>query len=123
MHKRILTLLTMFSLATALLIGCGGSQEEPTQAEAATTTETIELSEVTNTQTETEDTTPEATEEPHTHNYAEVITTAATCEADGLKTFTCVPLIKKSQCSDNVTKPVGICLITTDKLHLYQTVI
>ena len=41
--------------------------------------------------------TPKETEEPHTHNYAEEITADATCEADGLKTFTC-------ECGDTYTE-------------------
>ena len=54
MHKRILTLLTILSLSTALLIGCGSTQETPTQSET-TTTETVEVS---------DETTEETTEEP-----------------------------------------------------------
>ena len=58
MHKRILTLLTILSLSTALLIGCGSTQETPTQSET-TTTETVEVSDGT-----TEETTADTTEEP-----------------------------------------------------------
>lgn len=97
MHKRILTLLTILSLSTALLIGCGSTQETPTQSET-TSTETAQASDGTTNETEAT-ATPEATEEPHTHNYTEEITTDATCEADGLKTFTC-------ECGDTYTEAI-----------------
>ena len=43
--------------------------------------------------------TPEPTEAPHEHVYAETITTEATCETNGLKTFSC-------ECGDTYTEPI-----------------
>lgn len=66
MHKRILTLLTILSLSTALLIGCGSTQETPTQSET-TTTETVEVSDGTTEETiadTTEELISEVSEEP-----------------------------------------------------------
>ena len=66
MHKRILTLLTILSLSTALLIGCGSTQETPTQSET-TTTETVEVSDGTTEEAiadTTEELVSEVSEEP-----------------------------------------------------------
>ena len=46
-------------------------------------------------------------EETHTHAYAESITTEATCETDGLKTFTC-------ECGDSYTE------VITATGHIYE---
>ena len=46
------------------------------------------------------ETTPEPTEAPHEHNYAEEITVEATCETDGVKTFTC-------ECGDSYTEAIA----------------
>lgn len=92
MHKRLLTALALITLSTALLIGCGNKQKETTKAE--NTTETVE------TTTTEESTTTQETEEPHSHNYIEEITTQASCETDGLKTFTC-------DCGDTYTETIS----------------
>ena len=76
----------MVGLITCLLIGCGN------QPETSTIEETI-APEATTTPAE------EPTEPPHEHSYTEAITTEATCETDGLKTFTC-------ECGDNYTEAI-----------------
>ncbi len=62
MHKRLLTLLTILSLSSVLLIGCGSPQGTPNQSETITE-ETEKVSEET-TPKDTEEVTPEATEAP-----------------------------------------------------------
>lgn len=44
---------------------------------------------------------PEPEPDPHYHSYTEAITTAATCEADGIKTFTC------AGCGNSYTEPIA----------------
>lgn len=93
MRKRLLMILVV----ATVLVGCGNQQdtnntEQPTSAESIATTESAFTS-------TDEPSTPEATQEPHSHNYAEEITTEATCEADGLKTFTC-------ECGDTYTEAI-----------------
>ena len=84
MKKNLLMMLAV----VLLLVGCGN-------------TDTTD-----NTQgTETKPT--EKQEEPHTHAYTESITTEATCEADGLKTFTC-------ECGDTYTE------VISSKGHSYE---
>ena len=93
MHKRLLTTIAIITLSTTIFIGCGNEQEKVAQLETAT-------EESTPTQ-ETETTiTPEETEEPHSHNYIEEITTQACCETDGLKTFSC-------DCGDTYTETIS----------------
>ncbi len=79
MTKKILTLLMAVFMISALT-ACGGSNNADTNGGVETTT-------------------PAPTEAPHTHAYAEEITTPATCEADGLKTFTC-------ECGDAYTEVI-----------------
>ena len=85
MKKRLLGFL-ICTMLVSMCVGCGGESTaiKQTETTAATTTENA-----TPEQTTEVAATPEATEESHTHNYTEEITTDATCEADGLKTFTC----------------------------------
>jgi len=94
MKRKILTVILLAVLTVSMLAGCG-------QTETASTAETkTEESTVQPEATEEATITPEPTEEPHTHNYTETITTEATCEADGLKTFTC-------ECGDTYTEPIS----------------
>lgn len=93
--KLLVTLLTV-TLVMASLTGCGTSSnnvpestETVTEAPATTPEATVEPT-----------TTPEPTEAPHEHTYTETITTEATCEADGVKTFTC-------ECGDTYTEPIA----------------
>ena len=73
--KKILLL----SIVAMLLVGCGNTDNKNNEK---------------NTQpTETEK------ETTHTHAYTEAITTEATCEADGVKTFTC-------ECGDSYTETI-----------------
>ena len=90
-------ILTATLLSISLLAGCG--QTETASNAEVQTPETSTESTATAEQTPEPTATPEATEEPHTHNYAEEITTDATCEADGLKTFTC-------ECGDTYTEAI-----------------
>ena len=96
MKKRLLGVLLSVMLVSAC-VGCGAENTATEQTEAVEATATEEA---TPEQTVEETATPEATEEVHTHNYAEEITTDATCEADGLKTFTC-------ECGDTYTEPIS----------------
>lgn len=50
--------------------------------------------------TPTVEPTAETTEAPHEHVYTETVTTEATCEAEGLKTFTC-------DCGDSYTEVIS----------------
>ena len=71
-------------LAVAVLfVGCGNTD----------TTDNAQGTEAQQTQEE------QKQEETHTHAYTEAITTEATCEADGLKTFTC-------ECGDSYTEVI-----------------
>lgn len=60
----------------------------------------IETSEPVATVTPTVEPTAEPTEVPHEHVYTETVTTEATCETDGLKTFTC-------ECGDVYTEVIS----------------
>ena len=96
MKKRLLMILTL----AFLLVGCGNQQETNTPStDQPTTTESTTTNEPTSTLTEETTTTEEPTEPPHEHAYTEAITTEATCEADGVKTFTC-------DCGDSYTEVI-----------------
>ena len=95
MKKRILGVL-LFVVLVSVCVGCGGESTTIEQAEVAQATATEDA---TPEQTVEETAIAETTEEAHTHNYAEEITADATCEADGLKTFTC-------ECGDTYTEMV-----------------
>ncbi len=89
MKNKIVVLLTVLMTAT-LLVACGSS-DVAENAETTSTETTVETDATT---------TVEPTEAPHEHNYVETITTEATCEADGVKTFTC-------ECGDTYTEPIA----------------
>ena len=113
MKNKIVVLLTSL-VTTTLLVACGSSDvAENTQATTVETmletepTETVAETESTEMVAETESTAeltdvPEttSTEAAHEHNYTETITTEATCEVDGVKTFTC-------ECGDSYTEPIA----------------
>lgn len=96
MKKKLLGVLLSVMLVS-VCVGCGAESTATEQTEAVEATATEDA---TPEQTVEEMEKPEATEEVHTHNYAEEITTDATCEADGLKTFTC-------ECGDTYTEPIS----------------
>lgn len=84
----------------SVCVGCGGESTSTEQTEVVETPATEESTPVHTTEQTTDvPATPKETEEPHTHNYAEEITVDATCEADGLKTFTC-------ECGDTYTEVI-----------------
>lgn len=89
MKKRIVKWL-MIGLLSCMLVGCG-NQQETNNTEEPITTETT-------------------TVPPHEHVYTESIITEATCEADGVKTFTC-------ECSDSYTE------VITATGHNYEEVV
>jgi len=95
MKKRLLGVL-LFVVLVSVCVGCGAESTTNGQTEVV---ETPAAEESTPEQTAEPIETPEEIEEPHTHNYAEEITTDATCEADGLKTFTC-------ECGDTYTEAI-----------------
>lgn len=93
MKKRLALVLTAITLSMTLFVGCGSASNVSESNETVT--------EVSTTETTPEPTaTPEPTEAPHEHAYVETITTEATCEADGVKTFTC-------ECGDTYTEPIA----------------
>ena len=77
--------LFIMMLAGLLLVGCGNADTPDAEANNGA-----------NVQQETE---PQTEETIHEHAYTESITTEATCEADGLKTFTC-------ECGVSYTEPI-----------------
>ena len=97
MKKRLLGFL-ICTMLVSMCVGCGAE---------STTTEQSEITTAITAEDTTAEQTSETTEESHTHNYTEEITTDATCEADGLKTFTC-------ECGDTYTEAIiasGVCLL------------
>lgn len=86
MKTKILVCLLSLTVTLASLTGCGSSSD------------VVESTEVTADATTSEDNAVE-TEAPHEHTYTEAITTEATCETDGVKTFTC-------ECGDSYTEPI-----------------
>lgn len=89
MKKRLLGFL-ICTMLVSMCVGCGAE---------STTTEQSEITTAITAEDTTAEQTSETTEESHTHNYTEEITTDATCEADGLKTFTC-------ECGDTYTEAI-----------------
>ena len=103
--KLLVTLLTV-TLVMASLTGCGASSNNVPES-----TETVTEAPTTTPEATTEpETTPEPTEAPHEHTYTETITPEATCETDGVKTFTC-------ECGDSYTEPI------TAVGHVFETYI
>ena len=78
--------LFLIILVGLLLVGCGNTDTTDQEANNGA-----------DVQQETEPQTEEET--IHEHAYTESITTEATCEADGLETFTC-------ECGDSYTEPI-----------------
>ena len=100
MKQKILTKILLVGLTALMLTGCGQTENATTAdnqtAESAEQPEAAETKEATEALAET----PEPTEEPHIHNYTETITTEASCETVGLKTFTC-------ECGDTYTEEIS----------------
>ncbi len=93
MKKKLALVLTAITLIMTLFVGCGSVSNVSESNETVT--------EVSTTETTPEQTaTSESTEAPHEHAYVETITTEATCETDGVKTFTC-------ECGDTYTEPIA----------------
>ena len=78
MKKKLLMVMCVVVMTMA---GCAGNDNE-----VAPETEVVEMTE-------------QKDAEEHTHAYVEEVTTAATCEADGVKTFTC-------ECGDSYTEAI-----------------
>ena len=83
MKRRIATLLVFALTVTTLFTGCGN-----TSADSPESTEAV--AGITETQ---------PTEAPHEHSYTEAVTTKASCETDGVKTFRC-------DCGDSYTEAI-----------------
>jgi len=71
--------------------GTGGEATDPPTTTEPPTTEPP---------TTTPPTTLPETEPPHTHNYSSKVTTSATCDKDGVKTFSC-------SCGDSYTEKIA----------------
>ncbi len=98
MKKRILGLVIIIMLILVCVCFCSKHASDKSTGATAETTN-APTPESTETPEPTETPTPEPTEPPHEHAYTEAITTEATCEADGLKTFTC-------ECGDTYTEAI-----------------
>lgn len=86
MKKRITLMFAFSVLILMMMVGCGNSLGESKSAEANAETEVS--TELTETETEV-----------HEHMYVDEVTTVATCENDGVITFTC-------ECGDSYTETV-----------------
>lgn len=86
MKKRVLMLTLTTAISASLFLGCADNPKADTAS-------------VITTPIVTTTTAPVSTTTVHTHSYAETITTEATCEADGVKTFTC-------ECGDSYTETI-----------------
>ena len=75
MKKKFVLFLTLSLLATSVLVGCGANEKQDNMSVSVETEEPTATS--------------EPTETHHEHNYTETVTTPATCETDGVKTFAC----------------------------------
>ena len=100
MKQKILTMILLVGITASVFTGCGQTENASTAINQ--TAESTEQPEAAETKEETEALaeTPEPTEEPHTHNYTETITTEASCEKAGLKTYTC-------ECGDTYTEEIS----------------
>lgn len=104
--RKTLFLFLIYTMLISVCVGCGAENATAEQPEttATATSENVAPAQTTEDgatpeQTTEDAATPEATEESHTHNYTEEITTDATCETDGIKTFTC-------ECGDTYTETI-----------------
>ena len=95
MKKKLALVLTAITLSMTLFVGCGSISNVSESNETVT-----EVSTFTTETTPEQAATSESTETTHVHAYVEIITTEATCEADGVKTFTC-------ECGDTYTEPIA----------------
>lgn len=77
------------------ITGTEGSTGNTEETESTESIEETTGAETTNPST----TTPPTTQPPHTHNYNSKVTTAATCEKDGVKIFSC-------SCGDSYTEKI-----------------
>lgn len=88
MKRKLATLLTL-ALTVPVFGGCGNASADlPESTEAVATVAEAEPTAP-----------PEPTEAPHEHTYTEAVTTEATCETDGVKTFSC-------ECGDSYTEAI-----------------
>lgn len=88
MKRKLATLLTL-ALTVTMFGGCGNTSAGlPESTEAIATVAEAEST-----------ATPDSTEAPHEHTYTEAVTTKASCETDGVKTFTC-------ECGDSYTEAI-----------------
>lgn len=90
MKRKLLIIGAVAVLSLSMIAGCGDSSGSASGSNSNVTESTGNANGETNT--------PQA-EGTHTHNYAEEITTAATCEAEGVKTLTC-------ECGDTYTEAI-----------------
>ena len=78
-----------------------GGTEGTTNGDTSNTTEPPSTTPPTTEPPATEPpTTPPETEPPHTHSYTSKVTTSASCDKDGVKTFTC-------SCGDSYTEKIA----------------
>lgn len=88
-------ILAVVIIVLAVVIGCKYFNKEG----SSVSSNSVASSEPVATATPEPTPTVEPTEAPHEHVYAETITTEATCETDGLKTFIC-------ECGDTYTEVI-----------------
>lgn len=89
MKRKFILGLMLALTATTLFTGCGNTSADlPESTEAVATVAEAEPT-----------ATPEPTEAPHEHIYTEDVTAEATCETDGVKTFSC-------ECGDSYTEAI-----------------
>lgn len=103
--------LVMLVLVMSLMMACGkqgdaGDETSKNPSEVLTETEVLtgaedstEISTETENSTETQPSEDTQSESLHTHAYVESITTQATCDKEGVKTFACA-------CGDSYTEPI-----------------
>ncbi len=92
--KKMLAILLV--LALVLSVAACGKKKPDASADSSDSVGTTEaVSANTENTEESEETAP-----PHTHSYTSQITTATTCEKDGVKTFSCT-------CGDSYTEPLA----------------
>lgn len=88
-------ILVVVIIVLAVVIGCKYFNKE----DSSVSSNSMATSEPVATATQEPTPTVEPTEPPHEHAYSEAITTEATCETDGVKTFTC-------DCGDSYTEVI-----------------